>query len=143
MSVQLKLKSHFSEQNWVLRPGELHYCFASLHALGKNIEGSGFDVCAVEAGIYSPTSLRQIYTNPSRAFTRAVEHHITMSLVLLNLKFEAALNASEDVSHLQQKCHEFKGALHARNDTINVLYEDVKQAFKSQIEPTLENTQDR
>jgi hypothetical protein len=73
----MKIKSALGIKNWLLMPGTLHYCFASLHALGKNIEGSGFYTCAIEAGIWSPVSLRQIYTNPARAYTRVstlVEH---------------------------------------------------------------------
>ena len=137
MSAVVKRRSHFSEQNWILQPGELHYCFASLHALGKTIEGSGFDV-DIEAGIYSPTSLQQIYTNPSRASTKAMAHRITISLMLLNLKFEAALDASQgDISHLREKCDEFRGAFHGRSKTINEQYENVRQEFRNQITPTL------
>ena len=31
-------------------PGTLHLCFALEHALGKTVEGSGIDTCAIESG---------------------------------------------------------------------------------------------
>ena len=43
--------------NWVLHAGELHICFAALHALGTYVENSGLDTICVEKGIYSPTTL--------------------------------------------------------------------------------------
>ncbi len=143
----MKLKSHFSEQNWLLRPGELHYCFALLHALGKNIEGSGFDTCAIETGIYSPASLRQIYTNPSRSYTRGVEHHLTMSLMFLNMKFEAALidEAADDIpsslemKDMMGKCNSLRNALHERKDGVVDMYDDVRKISSQYVWPKLDS----
>ena len=54
----LKVMQSTGHKNWVLRPGELHTCFAALHALGKYIDGSGLGELAVESNIYSPATLR-------------------------------------------------------------------------------------
>ena len=58
----MKLQSSTGNTNWVLRIGELHACFASLHAIGKYLEGSGLDSISIEAGLYSPSTIRQIFT---------------------------------------------------------------------------------
>ena len=57
----IKIQCTQENTNWVLRAGELHICFAALHALGKYVEESGLDSIAVEKGIYSPTTLRHIF----------------------------------------------------------------------------------
>ena len=57
----IKIQSTQENTNWVLRVGELHICFTALHELGKSVEESGLDSIAVEKGIYSPTTMRQIF----------------------------------------------------------------------------------
>ena len=66
----IKIQSTQENTNWVLRAGELHICFAALHALGKYVEESGLDNIAVEKGIYSPTTLCHIFGG--KAFKRGV-----------------------------------------------------------------------
>ena len=56
----VKLQQANGIHNWFSRIGELHTCFASLHALGKFIAGSGLDAVSIEEDIYSPSNLRQI-----------------------------------------------------------------------------------
>ena len=73
----LKLQSSGGNTNWALRLGELHACFASLHAIAKYIEGSGLDSISIECGIYSPSTIRQIFTG--KWFKRGVEYHITIN----------------------------------------------------------------
>jgi len=46
--------------NWIIRAGVLHIVFAALHALGKTIEGSGIDTCAIESGAYTSAALRRV-----------------------------------------------------------------------------------
>ncbi len=96
----IKIQESVQNRNWILRPGELHYCFASLHALGKYIDGSGIDSCGVETGIFSPATLRQVYGGKS--FKRGIEYHITHSLACLMLKFEVVL--PEIPGPLKQEC---------------------------------------
>jgi len=49
----MKLQSSTRNNNWILRVGELHACFASLHAIAKYLDGSGLDSISIEAGLYS------------------------------------------------------------------------------------------
>ena len=53
----LQIQQTDGNTNWILRAGVLHIMFAALHALGKTIDGSGFDTCANEKGIYTPRQL--------------------------------------------------------------------------------------
>jgi hypothetical protein len=57
----------------VLHAGELHICFAALHALGKYVEESGIDSIAVEKGIYTP----DIW---GKSFKRGVDYHMANAL---------------------------------------------------------------
>ena len=54
----LQIQQTAGNTNWILRAGVLHIVFAALHALGKTIDGSGFDTCTNEKGTYIP---RQLY----------------------------------------------------------------------------------
>ena len=71
---------------YVLRIGELHTVFASLKALGKYIEGSGIDQVWVEAGMYSPTTVRQILEG--KHLYCAMEAHLTTMVALYGLLFK-------------------------------------------------------
>jgi len=57
----LKIQQSVSNTNWILRAGALHIVFAALHALGKTIDGSGLDTCAIEIGAYTSAALREIF----------------------------------------------------------------------------------
>jgi hypothetical protein len=57
----VKLQQANGISNWFLRIGELHMCFASLHALRKYIEASGIDVVSIEEGIYIHLQLYNKY----------------------------------------------------------------------------------
>ncbi len=65
---------------FVFRIGELHTIFSSLKALGRYIEASGIDQVWVEAGMYSPTTVRQILEG--KHLYRAMEAH-TITLVVM------------------------------------------------------------
>ena len=39
--------------NWVIRVRDIHMCFSALHGIGKTMEGSGFETCAIDCGAYS------------------------------------------------------------------------------------------
>ena len=96
----VKIQESEGNTNWVLRAGELHICFAALHALGKYIEGSGLDTVAIEKGIYSPTTLRHIYGG--KAFTRGIEYHTVNALACYVMKYEQ-LDA-DDTSVIAEQC---------------------------------------
>ena len=74
----LQIQQSVGNRNWILRAGVLLIAFAALHALGKTLDGSGIDTCAIESGIYTSAALRGIYSG--KAYKRAVEYHITTSL---------------------------------------------------------------
>ena len=57
----LHIQQSVGNTNWILRAGVLHIAFAALHALGKTVDGSGIDTCAIETGIYTSAALRGIY----------------------------------------------------------------------------------
>lgn len=54
---------------------------AALHALGKTIDGSGLDTCAIESGAYTSAALRGIFRG--KAYKRGIEYHITTSLAIM------------------------------------------------------------
>ena len=63
---------------------------AALHGLGKYVEGSGLDTVAIEEGIYSPASLRGIYSG--KAFKRGVEYHMMNFLAITHLQLDSILD---------------------------------------------------
>ena len=82
----LKLQKS-NKNNWVLCAGTLHIVFALLHALGKTVDSSGLDICAIEKGLYTAASLRKIYVG--KAYKRGMEYHLTQVLAIMILKFDA------------------------------------------------------
>ena len=82
----LKLQKS-NKNNWVLCAGTLHIVFALLHALGKTVDSSGLDICAIEKGLYTAASLRKIYVG--KAYKRGMEYHLTQVLAIMFLKFDA------------------------------------------------------
>ena len=64
----IQIQESVGNKNWILRAGVLHIAFASLHALGKTVEGGGTDKCAIKTGTYSSAALRGIYGG--KAFKR-------------------------------------------------------------------------
>ena len=74
----LQIQQAVGNNNWVLRAGVLHIVFAALHSLGKTVDGSGIDTCAIESGIYTSTALWGVYNG--KAYKRGVEYHITTCL---------------------------------------------------------------
>ena len=104
-----------------LRAGILHITFASLHALGKTIEGSGIDTCAIECGIYSSAAQRGIYGG--KAYKRGVEYHIINALAILMMKYDAILGHAEP---LRSQCEDLKKALHERDPKMIRIFEDIQ-----------------
>ena len=105
----LQIQVSTKNKNWILKPGGLHLCFAALHALGKQVEGSGMDTVAVEMGVYSVPALRNIYGG--KAFKRGVEYHIMMSAAIMMMKFDVILSELP-TGPVSMQCVELKKALH-------------------------------
>ena len=72
---------------FVLRIGELHTVFSALKAIGRYIEGSGIDQLWVEAGMYTPTTVRQILEG--KHLYRAMEAHMVTLITLYSLLIPA------------------------------------------------------
>ena len=72
---------------FVLRIGELHTIFSALKAIGRYIECSGIDQLWVEAGMYSPTTVRQIIEG--KHLYRAMEAHMVTLITLYSLLIPA------------------------------------------------------
>ena len=72
---------------FVLRIGELHTVFSALKAIGRYIECSGIDQLWVEAGMYSPTTVRQIFEG--KHLYRAMEAHMVTLITLYSLLIPA------------------------------------------------------
>ena len=92
----LYIQQSVRNTNWILRAGVLHIAFAALHALGKTVDGSGIDTCAIETGIYTSAALRGIYGG--KAYKRGIEYHITTSLAIMMMMFDSYLNMNLDLS---------------------------------------------
>ena len=126
----LKLQSSTGNTNWILRVGELHACFASLHAIAKYIEDSGLESVSIEAGLYSPSTIRQIFTG--KWFKRGVEFHLTNIMACYDLMFQASLqqDGTEDgMEDVMLKCHELRNQLHRRQDGVKEVFEEVSTIF--------------
>ena len=67
----LQIQQTVENTIWILRAGVLHIVYAALHALGKTIDGGGFDTCAIEKGIYPSVALHGIYGG--KAYKRGIE----------------------------------------------------------------------
>ena len=83
----LQIQQSVGNTNWILRAGVLHIVFAALHALGKTIDGSGIDTCSIESGTYTSAALRGIFNG--KAYKRGIEYHITTSLAIMMMRFDA------------------------------------------------------
>ena len=131
----LKLQSSTENTNWVLRVGELHACFASLHAIAKYLEGSGLESISIEAGLYSPSTIRQIFTG--KWFKRGVEYHLTNIMACYDLLFEASLQ-QQDAGSMILKCYELRNQLHTRQEDVKEVFEEVSAIFLKLFQSSLE-----
>ncbi len=102
----VKLQQANEISNWFLRIGELHTCFASLHALGKYIEGSGIETVSIEKSIYSPAIIRQIFSGKN--YKRGVEYHITNAMAIRDILFDVVLEGKQDANENLNDCYLFK-----------------------------------
>ena len=92
-----------------------------LHALGKTVDGSGLDVCTIEAGIYTSASLRRIFGG--KAYKRGIEFHITLFLAVVMMKLDAIDGLAND--GIIAKCSALREALHDRSPNVMEIYEEV------------------
>ena len=115
--------------------GELHACFASLRAIAKYLEGSGLESICTEAGLYAPSTIRQIFTG--KWFKRSVTFHITNTMAWYDLIFQASLQ-QEGMEAVVLKCRNFCDKLHIRQDGVNELFEEVRSIFVEKFQAALD-----
>ena len=130
----LRLQSATENTNWILRVGELHACFASLHAIAKYVEDSGLDTISIETGLYSPATIRQIFTG--KWFKRGIEFHVTNIMACYDLLFEASLHL-DDMESSTSKCHELRNLLHTRREGLTEVFEEVNAVHRDHIQAAL------
>ena len=118
--------------NCILRAGVLHIVFAALHALGKTIDGSGFDTCAIEKGIYTSAALRGIYGG--KAYKRGIEYHITTILAIMMMLFDASTKDFLPDS-IRTQCESLKQTLHERSPNANIIFENIQSWYTTHIQP--------
>ena len=128
----LKIQQTTGNTNWVLRAGGLHIAFAALHALGKTIEASGIDICAIESGIYTSAALRGIFGG--KAYKRGLEYHITTCLAILQMLFDFTSHTSE-LEDVKRNCSALLDALHSRDPGMVGMFETVQNFYIINIKP--------
>ena len=131
----LKIQQSVGNTNWILRAGALHIAFAALHALGKTIDASGLDTCAIESGAYTSAALRGIFGG--KAYKRGLEYHITTSLAIMMLQFDAILSTLPR-GPVRIQCLNLKDKLHKRNPEMVDTFEEIQSWYAENIKP-LEN----
>ena len=94
MAMKLWMVREDIQKHFLFRPGELHIVFWAMAALGKYVEGSGIDQAWVEAGLYSPTTVKQILNG--KHMYRALEAHTVTLLALYSLYFQKFLELQPD-----------------------------------------------
>ena len=121
-----------SNTNWILIAGALHIAFAAVHALGKTIDGSGLDTCAIESGAYTSAALRGIFGG--KAYKRGLEYHITTSLAIMLLQFDAILSTIPK-GPVRIQCIALKDKLHERNPETVETFEEIQSWYAANIKP--------
>lgn len=134
----LKIQQSVGNTNWILRAGALHITFAALHALGKTIDGSGLDTCAIECGAYTSAALRGIFGG--KAYKRGLEYHITTSLAIMMLRFDAILSTLPK-GPVTSQCNDLKDKLHERNPEMVETFEEIQSWYSENVKP-LEDEKD-
>ena len=109
--------------------GELHTCFASLHAIVKYIENSGLESISIEGGLYSPATIRQIFTG--KWFRRGVEYHMTNLMACYDLLFEASTE-EEFLETMSGKCQKLGIKLHSRQEDVTSVFEEITEICRDQ-----------
>eukprot|EP00057_Strongylocentrotus_purpuratus_P012381 XP_011666855.1 PREDICTED: uncharacterized protein LOC105439492 [Strongylocentrotus purpuratus] len=131
-----KLQSSTGNKNWILRIGELHACFASLHAIAKYLEDSGLESISIEAGLFSPSTIRQIFKFTGKWFKRGIKFHMTNIMACYDLLFEASVH-HEHLDSMIKKCEELCKKLHERDSDIKQVFEEVTSMIKEHYQTTI------
>ena len=126
----MKIQQSVQNKNWILLPGSLHIFFASLHALGKIVDGSGLVTCAVECGLFSSSSLSAVYSG--KKYYRGVEYHLITASALKMLKFDA-LSCDIDFHGASVLYQNFVKFLNNNCPRINEAYINIEEWYQTNI----------
>ena len=115
----------------ILRPGELHIVMAELRAIGSFMDGSGLDLCWIEAELYGAATVKQIIEG--RHVKRGITAHLTTVQALFTLYVEAFF---KDKGELHHKCAEKADKLNkaCRDNNVEKIqraHEDMKHTVDS------------
>ena len=135
----IQIQQSVGNNNWILRAGILHIVFAALHALGKTVDGSGIDMCAIESGTYTSAALRGIYGG--KAYKRGIEYHITTSLAIMMMRYDAIFT-SHPPEALRDQCTALRNALHDRSPDMSDIYDDILSMYSGNVKPHEEAGED-
>ena len=100
--------------------------------IGKTVDGSGIDTCAIETGIYTSAALGGIYGG--MAYKRGIEYHITTSLAIMMMMFDSFLSEHES-GPLSDQCVALKKALHERNPDMVEIFKDIQSCYSKYLKP--------
>jgi hypothetical protein len=128
----LQIQQSVGNTNWILHAGILHIAFAARHALGKTIDGSGIDMCAIESGTYTSAARHRIYGG--KAYKRGIDYHITTSLAIMMMKFDSILSALQ-TGPLHVQCASLKKALHERSPDMVEIYHNIQSWYSGNLKP--------
>ena len=128
----LKVQQSCGNTNWVLCAGALHICFSYLHSLGKTVEASGVDTCAVDTGSYTSAALRGIFSG--KAYKRAIEYHIVNYLAITMLQYDDLL-ADHDTKQVLRQSQNLRDALHDREPGAEDIFQDLEAWYNCHIKP--------
>ena len=135
----LQIQESVCNTNWILQAGTLHIVFAALHSLGKTIDGSGIDTCAIESGTYTSAALRGIFGG--KAYKRGIEYHVTTCLAIMMMRFDviSANMPPPPCGSLRAECIALRTALHERSKDMAAVFDEVQSTYTVMIKP-LEET---
>ena len=119
----IQIQQSVGNNNWILRAGILHIVFAALHALGKTVDGSCIDMCAIESGTYTSAALRGIYGG--KAYKQGIEYHITTSLAIMMMRYDTIFT-SHPPEALRDQCTALRNALQDRSPDMSDIYDDIQ-----------------
>ena len=100
--------------SWILQAGVLHIVFAALHKLGKSVDGSAIDTCAIESAVYTSAALHGIYSG--KVYKLGMEYHITTSLAIMMMRSDV-ISQDHLPESIQTQCKDLRNSLYAHEPT--------------------------
>ena len=102
-----------------------------MHALGKTLDSSGIDTCAIDSGTYTSAALREIYGG--KAYKRGVEYHITTSLAIM-MKSDA-ISSAFPLEPVHAQWAAFRKALRERSPNMVEAHNGILSWYSGNLKP--------